>query len=88
MIKTVGELIEALKAYDPSLPIAVRANAYEDRINGEGYTSIKRRNDAEGIPLEVEVEDLYFSDPAICKAKGYDAIVCIGNYDSHDMEIA
>lgn len=87
MIKTVGELIEALKAYDPSLPIAVRACAFEDCLGG-GYSYIKRCNDAEGIPLKVEVEDLYFSDPAICKAKGYDAIVCISNYDSHDMEIA
>ena len=83
MIRTVGELIDALRAYDPSIPIAIRAKA----DNGDGVTSLGRRVDASGIPLAVEVDDVYYSNLETAREKGIDSIICITNQDAQDMRV-
>ena len=83
MIRTVGELIEALRGLNPSLPVAVKSSAYLDSYDS-GRTTIKRK-EAQGIPLMVEVEDVYYPDATL--KGGTDAVVCISNGDPADMKV-
>ena len=80
VITTVGELIDALEGYDHNLPVAIRATS-------SGCTSANRAEDASGIPLAIEVDDIYYSNRETATKNGYDAIVCIVNKNPADMVI-
>ena len=82
MIRTVGELIEALEGFDPSIPLALKVVG-RDGETAEGVTA--RRVSAAGIPLDVEIEDVYYPDAKT--VQGSDVVVCLTNSSAADMKM-
>jgi hypothetical protein len=81
MIRTVGELIEALSEFAPSIPLTIMA------VSGDGEARhISRRTSIGGIPLKIEVEDVRYSGDKL--TPDLDAVICITNASAEDMAIA
>lgn len=65
MCKTVGELIEKLKEFDPEMPLDIAAFCYD----GDRFVEIKRKfySVKDDEPVELHVEEFHHGKTPVCR---------------------